>query len=190
MTQVSDSTEASSTAGRSKATLLSRAYLWQMAVPLVWFGLVAGISFIEAPLKFQAPGITIPLGLGIGRLVFAVLNAAEAALLIALVAVHVWPRASRAVKKRLWLVIALTVTFVAKVGIVRPPLNSRTDLVLAGAEPGESVWHYWYIAADLVTLVLLIAVAISAGRALWAAQRQAILQASKAAAIGVDSQLK
>src|SRR5215212_5959074 len=49
----------------------------QIAVPFVWFGMVAAISFMEAPLKFQAPGITIPLGLGIGRLVFWTLNKIE-----------------------------------------------------------------------------------------------------------------
>src|SRR3712207_5208686 len=49
----------------------------QIAIPFVWFGLVGGISFMEAPLKFQAPNITIPLGLGIGRLVFFALNKIE-----------------------------------------------------------------------------------------------------------------
>lgn len=39
----------------------------QIAVPFVWFGMIAAISFLEAPLKFQAPNITIPLGLEIGR---------------------------------------------------------------------------------------------------------------------------
>ena len=40
----------------------------------MWAGLVAGISFIEALLKFTAPHITVPLGLGIGRIVSAALN--------------------------------------------------------------------------------------------------------------------
>ena len=47
------------------------------AVPFIWFGMVLAISFLEAPLKFQAPGITIPLGLGIGQLVFFALNKIE-----------------------------------------------------------------------------------------------------------------
>ena len=50
------------------------------ASSLVWLGMLLGISFLEAPLKFRAPGITLPLGLGIGRLVFRALNAAEHAL--------------------------------------------------------------------------------------------------------------
>lgn len=39
--------------------------------------MVLAISFLEAPLKFRAPGITVPLGLGIGRLVFQAFNAVE-----------------------------------------------------------------------------------------------------------------
>ena len=54
-------------------------------VPFIWFGLVLGLAFIGAPLKFQAPGITLPLGLGIGRLVFSVLNKIEIILALVLI---------------------------------------------------------------------------------------------------------
>ena len=50
------------------------------AISFVWFGMVLAISFLEAPLKFRAPGITLPLGLGIGRIVFRALNTVEALL--------------------------------------------------------------------------------------------------------------
>ncbi len=43
----------------------------------VWIGFVSAISFIESWLKFKAPGITIRLGLGIGKLVFNALNKIE-----------------------------------------------------------------------------------------------------------------
>jgi len=43
-------------------------------VAFLWIGFVAAISFMEAWIKFQAPGITVPLGLGIGKIVFAALN--------------------------------------------------------------------------------------------------------------------
>ena len=36
----------------------------------IWTGMVLGISFLEAPLKFQAPNITTILGLGIGKIVY------------------------------------------------------------------------------------------------------------------------
>ena len=143
-----------------------RIELWRLALPVLWFGMVAAISFIEAPLKFQAPGITIPLGLGIGRLVFAVLNIVEAAILLTLTLLSFWPVSARIEGKRLLIWFGLILVFAAKVAGVRPPLNARTDMVLEGADPGQSPWHYLYIACDLVTLVLLVLFALSAGRAI------------------------
>ena len=40
------------------------------AVTLVWLGRVLAISFLEAPLRFRAPQVSLRIGLGIGRLVF------------------------------------------------------------------------------------------------------------------------
>ena len=51
-----------------------------VAVDFVWLGMVLAISFLEAPLKFGAPGVTVPIGLGIGRVVFRARNAVEAVL--------------------------------------------------------------------------------------------------------------
>lgn len=147
--------------------------LWRFAVPVLWFGLVVGISFIEAPLKFQAPGITIPLGLGIGRLVFLALNMVESLLLVTLLLLSFLPLARRVSAARARWIIALAAVFVIKVAVIRPPLNSRTDQVLAGADPGQSPWHYLYIAADVLTLCLLIAVAVQAGRAILLAAKTA-----------------
>ncbi|MFF3252934.1 hypothetical protein ACFYWP_18430 [Actinacidiphila glaucinigra] len=56
------------------------AVLAQVAAVFVWLGMVLGISFLEAPLKFRAEGIAVPLGLGIGRIVFRALNRVEAVL--------------------------------------------------------------------------------------------------------------
>ena len=54
------------------------------AVTFVWLGMVLAISFLETPLKFRAPEVTLPVGLGIGRVVFRALNAVEAALAVVL----------------------------------------------------------------------------------------------------------
>ena len=51
---------------------------------MLWLGMVVAISFLEAPIKFRAPGVTLPVGLGIGRLVFKALNGVEIALLLLL----------------------------------------------------------------------------------------------------------
>src|SRR5690625_7340569 len=54
------------------------------AATFVWLGMVLAISFIEAPLKFRAPEVTLRIGLGIGRLVFRGLNIAEVVLAVLL----------------------------------------------------------------------------------------------------------
>ena len=46
---------------------------------LVWLGMILGVSFVATPLKFQAPSVTLPIGLDIGRLVFGVFNKIEIA---------------------------------------------------------------------------------------------------------------
>lgn len=135
----------------------------RLILPAVWIGMIIAISFIEAPLKFQAPGITIPLGLGIGRLVFTAALSAGAVILIALTVVSVRPRPGRA---QALLLGAVWIVLLAEITVIRPPLNARTDAVIAGAAPGQSPWHYIYIAADVTLLVLLIALLAATVRTL------------------------
>lgn len=137
------------------------AHVLRIVLPTMWLAMIIAISFIEAPLKFQAPGITIPLGLGIGRLVFTALNIAEFVLLVGLTIVMIWPRASRA---QLVTTGILWVAALVKIFVVRPPLNARSDIIVAGGDPGPSVLHYLYIGMDLVTLALLIVLIVLAAK--------------------------
>lgn len=52
-------------------------YPFELASVFMWIGFVSAISFLEAWLKFMATGITLPHGLGIGKLVFGALNKVE-----------------------------------------------------------------------------------------------------------------
>src|SRR5438067_1809392 len=97
------------------------------AIAFLWLGMVLGLSFLEAPLKFRAPGITIPLGLGIGRLVFAALNRVEVALLVGITAtLVVAPRPTTAV----WTAGLLVAVLTAQLLGVKPALTRRSDRVI------------------------------------------------------------
>ena len=48
-----------------------------IGIAFIWAGFVCAISFMEAWLKFRAPGVTLPVGLSIGRLIFSALNKVE-----------------------------------------------------------------------------------------------------------------
>jgi hypothetical protein len=120
--------------------------------------MVLAISFLEAPLKFRAPGITVPLGLGIGRLVFRALNRVELVLLVlALVGVALAPQPAL-----IGVAAALAVLVAVQLGVVRPKLNRRSDRVLAGEELPRSRGHLLYVALEVVKVVLLVALGVAA----------------------------
>ena len=39
---------------------------WRAVVAGMWIGLIIGLSFIETPLKFLAPDVTVPIALASG----------------------------------------------------------------------------------------------------------------------------
>lgn len=135
-----------------------------LVVPAAWLGLIVGISLIEAPLKFTAPGITIPLGLGIGRRVFLAMNILEVVLAVLLL-VALWRCLGRPGRQRLWMLgWAATAVLVVKVAVIRPFLNQRTDAVLAGDFSGGSVAHYFYVGAEGLLILALGALLLAAAR--------------------------
>jgi hypothetical protein len=119
----------------------------------VWLGMVVAISFMEAPLKFRAPGVTLPVGLGIGRLVFHALNGAELVLAATvLVALSFDLPPARVVAAIIVAIGALAVELLA----VRRWLNRRSDAVLAGHEGPRSRAHYTYIGLEVIKAVALL----------------------------------
>ncbi|GLZ09033.1 hypothetical protein Acsp03_64990 [Actinomadura sp. NBRC 104412] len=123
------------------------------AATFTWLGMVVAISFMEAPLKFRAPGVTIPLGLGIGRLVFRALNAAETVLAVVVVAGLLLGDPSTTGVAALAVAI---VTLVAQFALVRPRLTRRSDRILAGEEAPRSHAHHAYVALEVVKVVALV----------------------------------
>jgi hypothetical protein len=119
--------------------------------------MVLAISFLETPLKFRAPGVTIPVGLGIGRVVFRALNLVEAVLAaIVLAAVAVGgPSASVAT-----LSAVVVAALGGQLGVIRPRLNRRSDRVLAGEELSRSHAHLLYVAFEAAKAVTLIVLGI------------------------------
>jgi hypothetical protein len=131
------------------------------AAAFTWLGMVLAISFLEAPLKFRAPGVTVRLGLGIGRIVFAALNRVELVLLLVVgIALAVGPRSAAPVG----LALALAALLGVQVAVLRPALRRRTDQVLAGedADVPRSRHHLLYVALEIVKVVVLAALGATA----------------------------
>ena len=130
-------------------------YAFAGALALVWLGMVLAISFLEAPLKFRAPGITVQLGLGIGQIVFRALNICEV-VLASLIAVALVVGGGSA--SGTGLLGAATVVLGLQLLVVRPALRARSRKVLAQGSTGKrSKQHLWYVAFEVVKVVLLVA---------------------------------
>lgn len=128
------------------------------AVTFVWLGMVLAISFLEAPLKFRAPGVTVPIGLGIGRLVFRALNAVEV-----LLAVTTGIAVAAAGTGGTTAVLAglAPVLLLAQLAVVRPRLNRRTAAVLSGATGRRSRAHLNYVVVEIAKVLALITTGIA-----------------------------
>ncbi|HTW00216.1 MAG TPA: hypothetical protein VMF87_07930 [Streptosporangiaceae bacterium] len=124
-----------------------------VAATFVWLGMVLAISFLEAPLKFRAPGVTVPIGLGIGRLVFRGLNTAEVVLAAAVLAALAAGSPSERVIAPLAVAMA---GLVAQLLLVRPRLTRRSDAVLAGQDAPRSHPHYAYVALESIKVAALL----------------------------------
>jgi hypothetical protein len=128
-----------------------------VAITFVWLGMVLAISFLEAPLKFRAPNVTLRIGLGIGRLVFRALNTVEVGFaLVVLVIVAAGPTPARIAVAFAVVVGALAIQLIA----VRPRLTRRSDQVLAGLDAPRSRGHYAYLGLEVVKAAALLAAGI------------------------------
>lgn len=137
----------------------------QLILPVFWLGMVAAISFLEAPIKFRAPGVSLAIGLGICRKVFTALNAVELVLALILAASCVVAKPDT---PALTFFVLAALVLVVQVVVIRPRLGKRSDRVLAGEVLPRSKMHLVYIAFELLKVVLLVSVIISLFRVLSA----------------------
>jgi len=138
---------------------VTAAYATATAAVFTWFGMVVAISFLETPLKFRAPGVTVRIGLGIGRLVFRGLNTAEAILAAVLViagALAAPPPPARLIAAG----GAAIAVLIVQLAVVRPQLSRRSDRVLAGEDAPRSHAHYAYIGLELLKVAALLVTGI------------------------------
>lgn len=127
------------------------------ALTFVWLGMVLAISFLEAPLKFRAPGVTLQIGLGIGRVVFRALNAVEVVLATAVAVALVSAAPPRPAVTS---VVIAAIALIVQLAVVRPLLSRRSDAVLAAgpeaARLPRSRAHHVYVVLELIKVASLI----------------------------------
>ncbi len=129
------------------------AYPIALICAFTWIGFVCAISFMEAWLKFRAHGVSLPIGLGIGRLVFNALNKVEwvLALAIAIDLVRNMPMPRNLVPIGIAIVLLVVQTF-----WLLPALDERALLVIHGQGAAPSNLHFVYVAFEVIKVTCLI----------------------------------
>jgi hypothetical protein len=117
-----------------------------------WLGFMCAISFMEAWLKFKAYGVTLPIGLGIGRLVLHALNKVEWVLAIAILVDVFW---QRRIDRRALLIVPPVALLALQTLWLLPALDQRALLIIHGQGADPSYAHFIYMAFEIVKALSL-----------------------------------
>lgn len=125
------------------------------ALIMLWAGVLIGVSFLAAPAKFGAPGLSLPVAMEVGRREFGALNLAEIALAVVTLALAAYARAERTI----WLGLGLAAMIVVLQWLwLLPVLDARAELIIQGETPEPAIWHALYIGAEVVKLLVLLVI--------------------------------
>ncbi len=124
-------------------------------ISLLWAGMIAGISFLEAPVKFTAPSLTLPIGLDVGRHVFAAFNKVEIVFGTVLMIIVLTGKLPLTLKLPCFLVAVL---LTLECFWLLPVLDKRALAIIAGQSPEGASPHTWYVVFEAIKLISLITV--------------------------------
>ena len=126
-----------------------------IAILLFWAGFVSSISFMEAWLKFRASGVTLPVGLSIGKTIFGALNKMEWIFLLAS-ALLVFISGNIKRGTILSILVILLVILLIQTFILLPGLTERANTIIDGGTVGKSMLHIYFGVLEILKVFLLI----------------------------------
>lgn len=131
-----------------------------IACLFTWIGFVCAISFLEAWLKFQAPGVTLPIGLGIGKLIFGALNKIEWVFAIAVCASVLLQGRPVFTTAHITLALIVVILVLQTVWLL-PALDVRAEQYIRQQPVEPSNLHLWFVGAEVIKVISLFITAIS-----------------------------
>lgn len=130
-----------------------------IALIFLWIGFISAISFMEAWLKFKAEGVTLPIGLSIGSLVFNALNKVEILISLVLISITLKNRIYNFIKPIQYLLIPILILALQTLYLL-PSLNIRAHLIIQNQEVQNNYTHVVYVVLEILKLVTLLTVGI------------------------------
>ncbi len=120
----------------------------------LWLGFVFAISFMEAWLKFRAPGVSMSIGLGIGKLVFGALNKVEWVFAAVVFSCLYFNKNTIYSGNKIWFG-CIVLILLAQTFWLLPLLDARADAIINGGSRTPSSLHWLYVTAEMIKVVLL-----------------------------------
>ena len=126
------------------------------ALSFVWAGLVLGISFLEAPVKFTAPSLTRAVGLDVGRHVFAALNKVEIGLGVLALGLLFLAGPDPRIR---WGLGGVLLILVLQTGWLLPVLSQQAETIIQGGKgPAANYAHLAYVFLEVAKVAGLLVV--------------------------------
>ncbi|MCB0272070.1 MAG: hypothetical protein KDD46_03540 [Bdellovibrionales bacterium] len=120
----------------------------------LYMGFILGVSFLATPIKFKAPGLTLPVALEIGQATFHFFNKVEWGFVLFFLGSAMFLRVP-------WIfvvaIVLLVILCVDTFGLL-PKLDHRIALIAQGQKPTPSMLHKYYVALE-ISKVMIIACA-------------------------------
>jgi len=126
----------------------------------IWIGFVCAISFMEAWLKFRAPGVTLSIGLGIGRLVFSMLNKVEWVFAVVVCISAVVNGKPVLTIPNISTTVIIIILLMQTIWLL-PALDARAALYIENKAVVSSNLHVWFVGAELIKVIGLFITAVS-----------------------------
>lgn len=133
-------------------------YHLSIITSFIWLGFICAISFMEAWLKFTAEGVTFPIGLSIGKLVFSWLNRAEWMFTL-VIFFNFFVTSKNLNYLKILFITILGCLFIQSIWLL-PLLDIRANLIISGHEVKSSFHHFYYVGLELIKAFCLLLLGI------------------------------
>ncbi|CAM2851615.1 hypothetical protein DRF59_01040 [Chryseobacterium flavum] len=121
-------------------------------------GVFVTVSFLETPMKFQVPGMTLPAALGLGMLMFGISTKIQCLFLVLIIITMLITRKKYTKTDFIIIAVLFAVLIIEKFWML-PVLDSRAHLLSVGKPVSPSEMHTYFIYAEsFKTFFLLTAI--------------------------------
>lgn len=124
---------------------------------IFWLGFFMSISFLETPLKFTAPNLSLADGLQVGKIVFGALNKCEWVFLCIILISCLLNKTS---KKGLYLIAIISVILVIETAWLLPLLDAGVNRVISGQPAGVQYIHWLYVLLEIIKVPVLLLIGL------------------------------